>query len=224
MRIDNDTTSYSGNQLAHSHTHHITKCLHEEEIAKKSGAGAGIGRDTYQAAETAVSEEELRGLGLIAGTDRRQRQAIRSGKNLFQEMWDAMGDEGESAREGVLPFFDRDRDSRGVRAMLSAVRQDISFYIVNKWEAVREKIKVGTDFARKHFGRNRNGFTMSFDIGQQAAGNNRKNWEKEEKNKGTRQQQEEIPSAYQADNHLMDSYSKNGEYCRINENLTYRKK
>lgn len=221
MRIDHDTASYSGNQLAHSHTHHITKCLYDEETSKKSGAAAGIQRDTYQAAEAAASEEELQGIGLAA--DQRQSRASKSGRNLFREIWDAMGDE-DGTEEHVLPIYSQERGSRGVRAMLSAIRQDFPAYIVNKWTAVREKIRVGSYSLRKHFGRNRDGFAMSSDIGQQAAGNRQNRWDKDEKQKGTRQEQEEIPSAYQADNHLMDSYSKNGEYCKINENLTYQKK
>lgn len=223
MRIDNDTASYSGSQLAHSHTHHITKCLYEEETAKKSGAGAGISKDIYQAAEM-TSEEDLKGIGLASMTNERVKKASRPGTNLIRGIWDAMGDDDSSLKENILSVYDRDGENRGVRAMLSAVRQNISSYIVNKWEAVREKIKVGTDSARMHFGRNRNGFAMSSDLGRQTAGNNPKSWEKDDKNKGTRREQEEIPSAYQADNHLMDSYSKNGEYCKINENLTYHKK
>lgn len=221
MRIDHGTASYAGDQLAHPHTHHITKCLYEEETSKKNEAAAGIRRDTYQAAQTAALEEDLQGIGLAA--DQRQYQTSKSGKNLFREIWDAMGDD-ESAGEHVLPFYGRDRASRGVRAMLSAIRQDLPAYIVNKWTAVREKIKVGSSSLRRHFGRNKGGFAMSLDIGQQAAQNGQNRWDKDEKQKGTRQKQEEIPSAYQADNHLMDSYSKNGEYCRINENLTYQKK
>ena len=58
MRIEGDTTSYSGNQLTHSHTHHITKCLLEEETNKKSAGAAGIRMDAYQAAEKTLSAEE----------------------------------------------------------------------------------------------------------------------------------------------------------------------
>lgn len=190
---------------------------------RKKRSRGGIGKDTYQAAE-AVPEEELKGIGLASVTDKAVQRTSKSGTNLLRGIWDAMGDDDSSLKENILSVYDRDRENRGVRAMLSAFRQNISSYIINKWETVREKIKVGTDTARMHFGRNRNGFAMSSDLGQQTAGNKRKSWEKDDKNKGTRQEQEEIPSAYQADNHLMDSYSKNGEYCKINENLTYQKK
>lgn len=224
MRIESDTTSYSGNQLTHSHTHHITKCLHDEDVNKNKGAAAGIRKDAYQVSEKAVSEEEpaLTGPG---GDTLKSRKKPGTGAGLFQEIWNAMGEEGEDEKGNILSVFDRNGSGRGIREMLLTVRQGISDYIVNKWETVREKIKIGTRSALKRFGKNQDGFTMSSDIGRQAAGNNnRRFWEKEKDKKGTRQNQEEIPTAYQADNHLMDSYSKTGEYCKINEHLTFQKK
>lgn len=224
MRIESDTTSYLGNQLAHSHTHHITKCLHEEEADRKSGAAAGIRKDAYQAAEKAMSEEGSMAAELGAGM-RRSGRKTGTGVGFFRGVWEAMGEEGKDKRENILPVFNRDRSGRGVREMLLTVRQNLSDYIVNKLETVRDKIKIGTRLARKRFGKNQDGFTMSSDIGQQAPGNNnRRTWEKENDKKGTRQNREELPTAYQADNHLMDSYSKTGEYCKINENLTFQKK
>lgn len=224
MRIESDTASYSGNQLTHSHTHHITKCLLDEDVNKNSGAAAGIRKDTYQASEKTAAEEEPMLTGLGAET-LRSRKKPGTGVGLFQEFWNAMGEEGEDQKGNILPVFDRNGSGRGIREMLVTVRENISDYIVNKWEAVREKIKIGTRSALKRFTKNQDGFTMSSDIGRQAAGNsNRRFWEREEDKKGTRQNQEEIPAAYQADNHLMDSYSKTGEYCKINENLTFQKK
>lgn len=224
MRIDSDTTSYSGNQLTHSHTHHVTKCLLDEDVSKNRGAAAGIRMDAYQASEKAVTEEELMLTGLGADT-LKNRKKPGTGAGLFREIWNAMGEEGENEKGNVLSVFDRNGSGRGIREMLITVRQDIADYIVNKWEAVRDKIKIGAHSALKRFGKGQDGFAMSSDVGRQAAGNNsRRFWEKEEDKKGTRQNQEEIPAAYQADNHLMDSYSKTGEYCKINENLTFQKK
>ncbi|MDE7286107.1 MAG: hypothetical protein K2N55_04590, partial [Lachnospiraceae bacterium] len=40
---------------------------------------------------------------------------------------------------------------------------------------------------------------------------------------GTRRKVQDLRTAAMADTHLMDSYSKTGEYCRLNENLTYQK-
>lgn len=224
MRIDGDTTSYSGNQLTHSHTHHITKCLHEEETARNTGAAAGIRRDTYQAGEKAASEEEMLVTGLETGT-KRSGKKTGTGISFIRGMWEALGDEGEGEKGNVLLVFSRDRIGQGVREMLLHVRQNLSDYIVNKWEAVKGRIRIGTRSALKRFGKDTDGFTMSSDIGQQTAGNNRRNaWEREEDKRGTRQDKEEIPTAYPADNHLMDSYTKTGEYCKINEHLTYQKK
>lgn len=41
--------------------------------------------------------------------------------------------------------------------------------------------------------------------------------------RGTRQADREIITATVSDSYLMDSYSKSGRYCRLNENMIYQK-
>ena len=56
-------------------------------------------------------------------------------------------------------------------------------------------------------------------LGGKTGGGAGSNREKE----GTRQEKNEpLKTAKTTNEHLMDSYSKNGAYCKINENLTYR--
>lgn len=224
MRIESDTTPYSGEQLNHSHHHHITKCLHEEKSTKLAGGAIGISKDTYQASDAASLEEKgsEAGIGLSASA---KPGKAKLGLGLVKGMWDSLGDDGEaSAREGVLPMHDKIQHLQGVKAAVSGIRQNLSHYIVNKWEAVRERIKVSTNSLLKRFGTNRDSFSMLSDAGHFSRGQkNDESWKREEK-QGTRRGDEEIPSIYQSDSHLMDSYSKTGEYCKLNENLTYRKK
>lgn len=230
MRIDNDTTSYTGGQLTHSHHHHITKCLMEEEESSKRQAGAmGIKKDTYQAGSTGTSQEQTDPVG-IGLSEARRSGRFKIGKGFVRDIWDAMGDEGTSAKKGTSPLHAQAADQHtrgihGVNAMVSAFRQNLSSYVVNKWEYVREKIRTGIHTSLKRFGKDKDGFTMLSDAGHQTDGQKgTKEWKREEMQKGTRVGKDEIPTAYPSDNHLMDSYSKTGEYCKLNENLTYQRK
>ena len=48
MQIRNDFSNFSGREYHNSHTHHITKCLHEEEHKKHDGGDFGIRKETVQ--------------------------------------------------------------------------------------------------------------------------------------------------------------------------------
>ncbi len=221
MRIESDTTPYTGDRLGHSHHHHITKCMHEEKDKKPAGGTMGIDKDAYQSSSAVPekSDMSLNGFSMPAAKGKSSR-----GLAVIKGFWDSLGEEGEaSAAKGILPMTDRTLSLHGVKAAVSAVKQNISYYIVNKWEAVREKIKVGAGSLLKRFGKKQDQFSMLSDAGHYARGQRKEeSWSREEK-KGTRSGEEKIPSFYQADSHLMDSYSKTGEYCRLNENLTYNK-
>lgn len=231
MRIDNDTTSYSGGQFSRSHHHHITKCsFGEHETGIQTGT-MGMKKDTYQAgaAKAVNGEAGIAGVGL---GEVRKAGRFRIGKGFVKGIWDAMGDEDSAKRasqgstasgSGIGKEF-QSRDIHGVSVMLSNIKQGFSYYIVNKWESVREKIKTGIHTALKQFGKEKDGFTMLSDAGHQPDGRKSPgDWKKGDK-KGTRGRKEEIITAQPADDHLMDSYSKTGNYCKLNENLTYQRK
>lgn len=228
MRIDNDTTSYSGDQFTHSHHHHITKCAFEEHETRRHAGAAGMQKDTYQAGAVKAVQEEINAIGIGQGTGQKNGR-FKIGKGFVKGLWDAMGDDEHTAEKNVVSLYSKKTDSQdrgfhGISAAISGYKQEFSHYIVNKWERVREKIKTGIHTALKRFGRDKDSFAMLSDAGHQTDGNKGpKDWEKA-KQKGTRTSREEIPEVYPADNHLMDSYSKTGEYCRLNENLTYQRK
>ena len=86
MRIDNDTTSYSGGQFSHSHHHHITKCsFGEHETGIQTGA-MGMKKDTYQtgAAKAANGEAGIAGVGL---GEVQKAGRFRIGKGFVKGIW-----------------------------------------------------------------------------------------------------------------------------------------
>ncbi len=188
-------------------------------------------KDTYQtgAAKAANGEAGIAGVGL---GEVQKAGRFRIGKGFVKGIWDAMGDadsakgasQGSTASVSGIGKESQGRDIHGVSAMLSNIKQGFSYYIVNKWESAREKIKTGIHTALKQFGKEKDGFTMLSDAGHQPDGRKSPgDWKKGDK-KGTRGRKEEIITAQPADNHLMDSYSKTGNYCKLNENLTYQRK
>ena len=103
MRIESDTTPYSGEQLGHSHHHHITKCLHEDKTAGLSGGAVGIQKDTYQAPlSSSAAERDMQREVLTSPLERSGKK--RSGLDLVRGLWDSLGEEAnQSAKERTSP-------------------------------------------------------------------------------------------------------------------------
>ncbi len=118
--------------------------------------------------------------------------------------------------------FIRQRAAAAVSAAVSLV---IPSGMINSLENVKEKIKTGTRRILKRLGRKEEAFTALTDTKENFTGR-REDGRKSggHKEKGTRMKPESISTAGMQDSHLMDSYSKTGAYCRLNENLTYQKK
>lgn len=109
----------------------------------------------------------------------------------------------------------------GIKAALSAVRQRLSDHITDKWELFRDKIKVGVYTALKRFGAEQGAFGALADKeGQEAL---KQGQEKPGYGRKDKAGQRTVPVSARREDHLMDSYTQNGEYCRLGENLTYRK-
>lgn len=224
MQIRNDYNSFSGTGYQHSHSHHITKCLHEEEHHQKQGAAAGMKQDVLsQGAEPKAEEKEEQSVVFTGGSSTEKRTGgIKKGLGIMKEVWDSMGD--ETGRETVKTLaMEKERPSNeGRNAVLSAIRYGISYRIINKWENIKGKIKVGIKSALKRFGRDSDTFgTLSDPKGRFTGKKDDGERYAQKAGKGTRKSRPDILTATMADTHLMDSYSKTGEYCRLNENLTY---
>lgn len=220
MQIRNDFNSYSGREYRQPHTHHITKCLHEEETKKPADAAAGVKMDAFS---SNTGEEKGRQVSeSIMGEEAPKRRAgVKKGLKFVKDIWDSMGDEKGADGKEALMTTDRDASAGSADAASSAVRQGLPDYIVNKWEQVREKVKTALSSALKRFGKGSGAFGALTDPGNGKEGNRESLTEKDKK--GTRRNSQVTITAAYEDSHLMDSYSKNGKYCRLGENLTYQK-
>lgn len=226
MQIRNDFNNFSGREYHDSHTHHITKCLHEEAHKKHEAAAFGMRKD-FAGGDADAGEKAQQDVVLTHGIGTaRQNHSSKKALGVLKGIWDSMGEEElQGQREKQTPssgqksFF-----HNPIAAAVSAFGSVVSDRIADKWAGVGEKIKVNIKSALKRFGRNRDTFTALSD----PKGHSTENRDAQEQydskpGNGTRRKTPDLRTAVMADTHLMDSYSKTGEYCRLNENLTYQK-
>ena len=227
MEIQNNYNSFSERRYQESHTHHITKCLHEEEHAGNKGAAAGIKQDALVSREGEKARQESSFLYETPAKTGRKAGGFgfKKGLSVMKGIWDSMGDEKKalSAAEKVLTTESEAAIKAGTDAASSAVRQGLPYRIVNKWESVREKLKTGLSTALKRFNKGDAFAALTDPKGNFRGKKGAKRHTLEKAGRGTRQKRPDILTAQLSESHLMDSYSKTGEYCRINENLTYHK-
>lgn len=227
MQIRNDFTSFSGREYQNSHTHHITKCLHEEEHKKHEAAATGIKQGATDSGTSQKTQQDV--VFEHGSSTERQTSQVKKGFGTLRGIWDSLGDEKHAqpqrtySEENISPgrenFF-----HNGINAVTTAIRVAISDRIVNKWENVRERIKVNFKSALKRFGRDHDAFgTLSDPKGRFTGKKGTQERYDERAGKGTRRKEPDLRTAAMSDTYLMDSYSKTGEYCRLNENLTYQK-
>lgn len=222
MQIRNDYHSFSGRQYQDSHTHHITKCLHEEKHRQHEAAAAGIKQRAEDAGKGQKTEQDVVFQHGIS-TEKKDRES-RKGFGTIRALWDSMGNEKKEETAQTHLADRRVFFNHGIDAASSAIRQRLPHWMINKWESVREKVRVGVKSALKRFGKDKDAFSALSDPKGQFAGRKESGEEYHEKaGVGTRRKKPDIMTAALADTHLMDSYSKTGEYCRLNENLTYQK-
>lgn len=223
MKIQSNYNSYSGTGYEHNHTHHITKCLHEEKQEQHNGGAAGIKADSLSMGNPGESMKQE--TAYIQEEEQQHPVSKKKGMGLLKNIWDSMGDEGEEARQGAFSSGSSPMGAKGIEALTSAMKQVFPYRIINKWKSVREKIKVGVNTALKRFGKGSTAFGALTDPRGHFTGKKETDKQLEEsKEKGTRQKADPVSTVPLADSHLMDSYSKTGAYCRLNENLTYQKK
>lgn len=223
MQIQGDY-SYSNNAYEQKHTHHITKCLHEEGHERQQAATAGMKSDTLsmqKAGQEAVFEPS----GLYETAKKITDQGrTGTGTGFFKGLWDAMGDEPDKRSESVLPLG-KQIGAKAAAAVSAAVRIMVPPGVINVIENVREKIKAGTKSILKRLGKKEEAFTALTDPKEHFTGRRQGEGKSAgHKEKGTRTKAEAVYTVTGKDSHLMDSYSKTGAYCKLNENLTYQKK
>ena len=89
MEIRNEYTSFNSKKY-HDHTHHITKCLHEERPVKSEAAaqGAGSGSGTAAGKNVELSRDgDIYHMNASYAAGRRQTG---KSKSLLKGFWDAL--------------------------------------------------------------------------------------------------------------------------------------
>ncbi len=229
MQIQGDYHPHSGSGYEPAHTHHFTKCLREEEHAKQQAGAAGI---KNKALSPGASEDKTNRESIGAGDGIRKRGDGKAGRpGLLKGFWDSLGEEKESGknRESIYPARDGagsdfGAHTAGISAASAVIRQLVPAALIARLGNVREKIKAEIGTALKRFGKRDDAFGALSNPGSYFEGKQKGKEKFSEKHgKGTRRADQEILTATFSDSHLMDSYSKTGRYCRLNENMTYQK-
>lgn len=224
MQIRNDYTSYQGlGSNRNNHHQYVTDGLYEE-VAKKAESGANE-QSALSAQEESRKTESPQNIhmALYSATAKESRSAKKI--SWARRFWDYLGDEQSGEQTGTKHLFSiRPSVLGGINGAVAAFRENISRRIVNKWVEVRESIKTHANAALKKFGKGREAFTALSDQ-RMPSGNKEGQRDRERKREQiiTRRGAVEVIIQEPVHNHLMDSYSKNGEYCKLNDHLTYRR-
>ena len=207
MQIRNDYNPGQGQAYSQAHTHHITECLHEEkdknkQMPKAAGTGQYQKGDAAKAAIEYVASFSVQEMSVNAG--KKSRGGIKG-------FWDSLGDNGENAKD----FDVRQMVLSGIHAAGAVVAGFWERRIANPVLKTKEKMKTIPSQAISQFGKGKEAFHALLNGGMKFGGGRSK--EKEQSKNA------EIKAKQPEDHHLMDSYNRSGDYCRLPENLTYQK-
>ncbi len=163
---------------------------------------------------------------------------LKKGVDIFQGFWKSLEEDDKSetmntigskepveADEQKLPedIVEEAGGQRGVSTVVSEIKQFFSMQIADKVNALIEKLKVGIQTALKRFGKDSEPFGALTDPGTGSLLGGKAGSEGKGKRRESGQGQEtNMKAKPKVNEHLMDSYSKSGKYCKINENLTYQ--
>ena len=224
MQIRNDYTSYQGlDSNRHNHNHHVTDCFYEE-VARKTESGAG-GQISYSAQPEEKRAENPQNVHMAlysaaAGESRNTKKT-----SWARQFWDYLGDDTNAEGKGMKPSFSiRQTVMNGISSAAAAFHEVFPYRIVNKWVEVRKSIRTHATAILKKFGKNGEAFTALADERMPSGKRERQHRKEQQKEQIiTRRGAVEVSIQQPVHNHLMDSYSKNGEYCQLNEHLSYRR-
>ena len=207
MQIRNDYTSFQNRNYQEGHTHHITECLQEDQVKQKEGAlGAGKG-DPGLKNSTVVFSKDGDTYRMTAGQVTEQNRTGKTGRGIFKNTWNLW-------RENLLS---------GIHGAAASIRDTFQYQIVERVQSVPTKIKAVLQSAGARFRRENDAFAALTD-GQTPSGKNNSGKEKSKDGQVTSTgKEDDIPTKVRSHSHLMDSYSRTGEYCQLNDNLTYGK-
>ncbi len=220
MQIRNDYTAYSNQNFEHNHTHNITECMHEEMPEKCVGAsGKGVS-DTVSYQQQRRDSLEL----FSTVTQETLHQNAKKNKMSFKGFWDSLGEDGTQRNFKKIPLSVKEAVVSQLQGMIhsagAALHNMMQHKFIRSLTRVPATIKMELSAALKRF-KGGESFAALTDGRMPSKQNASK-----ERQKGqvtTKRREEEIKAKELTNSHLMDSYSKKGTYCKINENLTYQK-
>lgn len=223
MQIRNDYTSFQNRNYQEGHTHHITECLHDEQSKKKEGAsGAGQSQQIVQGNDLEFSKD---GDSYQMSMDSKavKKTSQKSGTSLVKGLWDALGDENSGNNKSVMDIINENLLS-GIHGAASSLKDRFQYHFMERIQGFPARLKEIVKGAGAGFRRTKDTFAAL--TGGQTS-------KKRESSHGGKQKTEgqvtaakkdtDIPMKILKHSHLMDSYSRQGEYCQLNDNLTYRK-
>lgn len=222
MQIRNDYTSFQNRNYQEGHTHHITECLHDDQTKKKEGAaGAGVSTVDMQNKTAEFSKE---GVIYQMSTDSAaaKRTEKKSGTSLLKGFWEALGDEGAQDSKNVMSVL-KDNLLSGIHGAAASIRNAFQYQVVERLQNIPVRVKEVLKGAKTKFGNGKDTFT-ALTGGQTPSGRGSADARKKREGQVTSTgKDEDVPMKILKHSHLMDSYSRQGEYCQLNDNLTYRK-
>lgn len=226
MQIRNDYTSYHGmDSNRNNHNHHVTDCFYEE-VAKKaeSGAGGQISFATESEEMRAENSQNSQNIHMALYSAAAGKNGDTKKNSWARQFWDYLGDESGGEGKAAKHMSVRQVVMSGISGAVTAFHERFSYPVMNKLMEVRESIKTYASGALKKFGRGREAFTALSDERMPSGKRQRQPGREQQKRQiTTRRGAVEVIIQEPVHDHLMDSYSKNGEYCQLNENLSYRK-
>lgn len=222
MQIQNNYNTYSSTEYHKSHTHQRAESPYDQEELSREGAGEAQGKESLSAWERSPkSQGEQRDFYEHEDTTSKQDEVQKRGRNLLKQFWDSMGEEEsqESLSAAEREGREEGDGSKGIHAAAAGIRHLFPAYITEKWETVRDRVKAKAGAAFQSFDKKKDAFLALSDFGRRFGGR------KEGRPRPGKAARRPRPEILQdtATTHLMDSYSKRGEYCRLDDNLSYRR-
>ncbi len=224
MQVRNDYT-YQNQNYEHAHSHNITDCLHEE-TKKKQGQVAGGSKAESSIGTHRQQRTDSMELSYMIQHGREVQKEKNIGFSKLKGFWESLGEEsGEKAQK--VPLSIKERVFSHVQGIVhsaqTAVHSLFQKKLLHSVTVISKKIKMEISTALRRFKRGKDNFTALTEEGMTSGQNayGRRNGQKGQV--ATNKKEEEVPLAKLSNSHLMDSYSKTGAYCQLNENLTYQK-
>ena len=138
-----------------------------------------------------------------------------------------MGDESKEGKTALEEEAQETGEQREIYGIPEVFGQFFFRRVTVNWVEFKDKVKAGADVAFQSFEKKKDDFFALADPKNFFRKNFRKKREEKQKRRELAEKrarrQKDILTA-NTDSPLMDSYSKSGEYCKLNDNLSYRRK